>query len=165
MIFNNRMPRKASLELSVNAIVVLVLAITMLGLGIAFTKGKFAELGSKIEIPEPDYPATADDPIVLPANEITVSSTKDTIFSVNVYNDGTVGSSTSVTIAGACSCPGTEPSLKAVSQTIPVGEYKTFKVISSGGSSGDTCLCTLTAHEKTDETNILAEKQITLKVH
>ena len=37
--------RKGSLQLSVNAIVVLVLAITMLGMGLAFTKGKFAELG------------------------------------------------------------------------------------------------------------------------
>ena len=80
--------RKGSLQLSVNAIVVLVLAITMLGLGLAFTKGKFSELGERIEIPEPDYPATEAKPIVLSVNEIQLKQGKAGGFSVNYYNSG-----------------------------------------------------------------------------
>ena len=68
--------KKASLSLSVNAIVILVLAITMLGLGLAFTKGMFAKLKGRLEIPPPDIPATEDDPIVLPADEIEVVDRK-----------------------------------------------------------------------------------------
>lgn len=155
--------KKGSLELSVNAIVVLVLAITMLGLGIAFTKGKFAELGSKVEIPEPDYPATTDDPIVLPANEITVSSTKDTIFTVNVYNDGDIASDDPFFPDIKCKCPGVQPDFDATAQSVPIGEDRGFKIVSSGGTSGDKCLCTIRV-EHPDTKVIVATKQITVNV-
>ncbi len=65
--------KKGSLSLSINAIVILVLAITMLGLGLAFTKGMFGKLSSKLSVPEPDIPATADDPIVLPVEEMQIN--------------------------------------------------------------------------------------------
>ncbi|MBW3012000.1 hypothetical protein KY311_02360, partial [Candidatus Woesearchaeota archaeon] len=38
------MYKKASLSLSINAIVVLILAITMLGLGLAFMRGTFGKV-------------------------------------------------------------------------------------------------------------------------
>ncbi len=41
------MNRKAALELSINAIVVLILAITILGLGIGFIRGQFGALGKQ----------------------------------------------------------------------------------------------------------------------
>jgi len=45
-IFQPKMNRKGALELSINAVVVLILAITMLGLGLGFIRGMF---GSTIE--------------------------------------------------------------------------------------------------------------------
>lgn len=51
-----RMNRKGALELSINAVVILILAITMLGLGLGFIRGlfggtveKFAEIGEQLE--------------------------------------------------------------------------------------------------------------------
>lgn len=81
------MKKKASLSLSINAIVILVLAITMLGLGLGFTKGMFGKLSTKLSVPEPDIPATAEDPIVLPVEELVITKNKQFVFSVNAYND------------------------------------------------------------------------------
>ena len=41
--------RKASLELSVNAIVILVIAITMLGIGLTFMRSKMNEAGDLMD--------------------------------------------------------------------------------------------------------------------
>lgn len=122
------MKKKASLSLSINAIVILVLAITMLGLGLAFTKGMFGKLSSKLSVPDPDIPATADDKIVLPTEELTMSKNKEFIFSVNVYNDNFAGE-----VTGTLKCPagGGAAELTATSapQEIPPGEDKGFKFI------------------------------------
>lgn len=121
------MTKKASLQLSVNAIVVLVLAITMLGLGLAFTKGKFAELGERIEVPEPNYPATAEDPIVLAVNEITMKQGKAAGFSANFYNDGNTGY-----FYPCLQCNNTwSDDNSTLRQAVEVtsGEYETYRVI------------------------------------
>ena len=161
-------PKKGSLQLSVNAIVVLVLAITMLGLGIAFTKGKFSELGQKIEIPAPDYPATADEPIVIPSNEVTISSTKDTILSVNIYNDGDISGENQPTMSCKCPSGAINDPANSLGQEIPSGRYKTFKITVNADSfnnpldSGAKCLCTI---KFTDGIPVhYAQKQITFFV-
>lgn len=117
--------KKASLSLSINAIVILVLAITMLGLGLGFTKGMFAKFSSKLEVPEPDIPATADDPIVLPADTINVQKNKEAIFSVNVYNDGWSGDVSPADVE----CSPTMTVTKGMDQSIAVGEDAAFKFI------------------------------------
>ncbi|MBW2972043.1 hypothetical protein KY359_03325 [Candidatus Woesearchaeota archaeon] len=123
--------KKASLSLSINAIVILVLAITMLGLGLAFTKGMFGKLSSKLSVPEPDIPATADDKIVLPTEELTITKNKEFIFSVNVYNDDFTGP-----VTGELTCPQQgsaaaipENTVTSGPQEIPPGEDKGFKFI------------------------------------
>lgn len=139
------MKKKASLSLSINAIVILVLAITMLGLGLGFTKGMFGKLSSKLSVPEPDIPATADDPIVLPVEELTITKNKDFIFSVNVYNDDFTG-----LVDGELYCqaqpPATELRVNSAPQEIPPGEDKGFKFIIDGDlvTQSVTRICTLT---------------------
>ena len=82
-----RFNKRASLDLSINAIVILVLAIAMLGLGLGFTKGMFAKFSSKLDVPPPNIPATAEEPVVLPQEEMDVKHGKDFAFQVNFYND------------------------------------------------------------------------------
>jgi len=122
------MHKKASLSLSINAIVILVLAITMLGLGLGFTKGMFGKLSSKLTVPEPDIPATAEDKIVLPSDELTITKNKEFIFSVNVYNDNFVGM-----VTGNLHCDEKAPAgvldVTSAAQEIPPGEDKGFKFI------------------------------------
>ncbi|HIH42693.1 TPA: hypothetical protein HA246_03545 [Candidatus Woesearchaeota archaeon] len=86
-IFNVKRSKKASLSLSINAIVVLVLAISMLGLGLAFTKSMFKKFGEKLTVPPPDIPATQEDPISLPSDEMEVKHGEEFAFQVNFYND------------------------------------------------------------------------------
>ncbi|MFC1800643.1 hypothetical protein ACFLYT_01160 [Nanoarchaeota archaeon] len=88
------------MSLSINAIVVLVLAIAMLGLGLAFTKGMFQKIAGKIDIPAPDIPASAEEPIILPIDELTIKHGDGMTFSVNFYNDYTGGK---VDVALQCS--------------------------------------------------------------
>lgn len=81
--------KKGSLSLSVNAIVVLVLAITMLGLGIAFTKNMFGSLEGKLmegvsyeNIPNPSM----NNPVSLENNNINVEAGGNAAFGIKVLN-------------------------------------------------------------------------------
>ena len=141
------MNKKASLSLSINAIVILVLAITMLGLGLAFTKGMFGKLSSKLSVPEPNIPATADEPIVLPTDTLEVTKNKEFIFSVNTYNDNYIGK-----VSGTLDCPADATSgagavtVPSSAQEIAAGSQAGFKFIipSTQVTLTSTRVCTLT---------------------
>lgn len=138
--------KKGSLSLSINAIVILVLAITMLGLGLGFTKGMFGKLSSRLTVPEPDIPATPDEQIVLPSEQLNIQKNKEFIFSVNVYNDIFEGD----LVNGDLECPadGTTPLIQVTTagQAIPAGEQKGFKFIIPKDKvpRASTRVCTLT---------------------
>lgn len=159
------MKRKASLSLSINAIVILVLAITMLGLGLAFTKGMFGKLSSKLTVPEPDIPATADERIVLPSDDLTMPKNKEFIFSVNVYNDNFNGEVSGLLTCSAASDGSGAAAFTAQSgkQEIPAGEDKGFKFIVSKGdlSITTTRICTL---DFTGATSGKESKQVVVAV-
>ena len=172
-------PKKASLQLSVNAIVVLVLAITMLGLGLAFTKSKFSELGEKIEVPEPNYPATPDDPIVLAVNEIGVKSSKDAVFTANFYNEDPAGYYQPCLDCGTPAITTTANSL-IDPVWVPSGDYETFRIVLRNMGTlfqldSGSHVCTLKFYSKEDENTydcplgiiqgtMKESKQIVLKV-
>jgi len=156
------MKKKGDLSLSVNAIVVLVLAITMLGLGLGFTKGMFSKFSSKLEVPEPDIPATAQDPIVLGIGDaLNLQRNKEAIFSSNVYNDAWTASDD---VSGELLCEGTLAALKATTsvQKIPAGEDRNFKFIidKADTATPGTSICTL----KFSAGDTEITKQITVKV-
>lgn len=138
--------KKGSLSLSVNAIVILVLAITMLGLGLGFTKGMFGKLKSKLSVPEPDIPATPDEPVVLPTDQLNVQKNSEFIFSVNVYNDNFIGD----LITGRLECPAKDTApiidVESAGQAIPAGSQKGFKFIIAKEDvpKAVTRVCTLT---------------------
>lgn len=83
--------KKGSMELSINAIVVLVLAICLLGLGLAFTKGMFENLKSRLIVPEPDVVPTVDDPIALPSETVSFKSARGAELTITFYNDYETG--------------------------------------------------------------------------
>lgn len=139
--------KKASLSLSINAIVILVLAIAMLGLGLAFTKSMFKKFSSKLSVPPPDLPASADEPIVLPMDELEVKHGKEFVFAVNFYNDHSqtriipyfycfdplnefiaTGNVDAIGLEGIIA-PDPDRQVIAAPQRIETGTYKTFKFI------------------------------------
>ncbi len=86
------MKKKASLSLSVNAIVVLILAITMLGLGLTFIRSMFGsasgKLGEVITGAKLENPATADNPVTMPA-ELTIRRGDTKQVEISFYNTRT----------------------------------------------------------------------------
>jgi len=146
-LFNKR-HKKASLSLSTNAIVVLVLAISMLGLGLAFTKSMFKKFGEKLTVPPPDIPATKDEPVVLPSDDMEIRHGEEFVFQVNYYNDYGTGyivpamectedlvptttASTGITTAnsGACTATSGPCDVVVAPQKVEAGQQKSFKFI------------------------------------
>ncbi len=173
MRFNKKF-KKASLELSVNAIVILVLAIIMLGLGLGFTKGMFSKLQGKLEIPPPNIPATAQEPIVLPSDEVDISRGAG-IINVNIFNPcSSANQLVTLSFVTSCLIPNadgtaytTEPytDITSTEQKVPTDSFRTFKVIvgdSTPIAGGANCLVTITASSNAGVCPI-GSKQITLK--
>jgi len=79
--------KKGSLQLSVNAIVVLVLAITMLGIGISFTRSLFNDVkfDTTVDLPSP----TSQNPISIPSKELDFALKGKTKTNIKIYNTGT----------------------------------------------------------------------------
>ncbi|MBN2567363.1 hypothetical protein JXB02_04750 [Candidatus Woesearchaeota archaeon] len=138
--------KDGSLQLSVNAIVVLVLGITMLGLGLAFTKGMFGKLQGKLEVEPPNIPATADEPVVVYSDTIKCSQNKDCVIPVNIYNDAT--SNQTMTPQIVCATGGVVTATPAspitgIAQTVPAEAFRSFKVVVEAadmtGSGSSVC--------------------------
>ena len=87
--------RKGSMELGVNAIVILIIALAILGLGIAFVTNLFRsgsdKLGTIIDNTQLQIHADAVNPIVFEKEELDIKQGKNTKLTVSVYNDGFAG--------------------------------------------------------------------------
>ncbi|MBT4824961.1 hypothetical protein HN695_01780 [Candidatus Woesearchaeota archaeon] len=83
-----RFSKKASLNLSVNAIVVFVLAFSMLGVGLFVTnliKENVAQGIKSLDVTELDNPASAEEPITIP-KEVQLKKGKERLLKVGYYN-------------------------------------------------------------------------------
>lgn len=136
-----RFNRKASLEIGVNTIVILVIAMTLLGLGVVFVRNFMGKLGSTvdvIDVADIKNPPTSDQPIKLMPNTITIKAGKDKNVDVLVYNKfPTQGFTISF---GACSS-GVTPYIESITDVeIEQGGYKGFKILvyAAEGGSGAT---------------------------
>src|SRR3989344_5352930 len=82
--------KKASLQLSIEAIVIIILAITLLGLGLTFMRqfiGKGSEEFSQIlDISKLDNPATVNTPLTAPS-ELVVRTTETSELDIGFYCD------------------------------------------------------------------------------
>lgn len=89
MLFN----KKASLEISIQAIVIVVLAMTLLGLGLGFIKGMFKNIGSTTEdVSEQvrqrvlDDLVSSDKKVSFPKTEVIVDKGSATVLTVGIRN-------------------------------------------------------------------------------
>jgi len=86
------MNKKGSLELSVNAIVVLILAITMLGLGLGFMKGMFGKVSQNVDTAigqnQLANPPTVNNPFTLSSNQISLARGAAQTIILAYYNEG-----------------------------------------------------------------------------
>jgi hypothetical protein len=152
------MQKKASLNLSIEAIVILVIAISLLGLGLGFTKGMFGQLKQQLVVPAPEIPATSEDPVVLPTGgELQIKAAKDAVFTVNFFNNGQ-----SSTFMPDIVCD-SAITVRVASQDVEAQTYKGFQIIITANSFGEDTLgyniCTI---QFTDENTgtVVQSKQI-----
>jgi len=80
--------KKGSLELSVNAIVILIIALAILGLVIGFAVTRFRDVSSQLRITEETPEPTPAQPITLPGGKNTLKLSKKTeaLMEIKIYN-------------------------------------------------------------------------------
>lgn len=125
-----RLNKRASLEIGVNTIVILVIAMVLLGLGIAFIKGlfgKLTDLPEQIDTSGWNTPPTASEPIQLNPPSIELKSGDDKAVEVGVYNKESSMRNFTIDIK-TCS-KGEIPVVESVMQQIEGGQSGGFKVI------------------------------------
>jgi hypothetical protein len=95
--------KKGSMELSVNSIVILVIAIVIMGLILGFIRSKFAEVGGNLVTNEPEpNPASYDEQMTLSRETISTIPGGQSVLKVNVYNPT---NSTASNMSMTVSCP------------------------------------------------------------
>lgn len=163
--------RKAALDVSINSIVVIVFAVTMLGLGLAFIKGYFEKAKSTINIDEVgEVPeATVSNPISLAREDLNVEKGKTSTFGAKFYNNKESSHSVSFSI-NQCVSDSTVPTtafvLLSSAQTVNVGDQKQFKLQLKVAATTPSkeYICTLQALSSGTSATLLEEKQVTVKV-
>lgn len=146
--------KKGSMELGINAIVVLIIALALLGLGIGFVTKLFTSSQSKMVriIDRTDLPIHADslNQIVFDTSTITVKAGKSEPLIVSVFNDGTANVQIAKVVSGECVDSVGNTVYNAVNigspeQSIPAGTDVGFAVAVSAPTTTTegTYICTV----------------------
>ncbi len=166
--------KKAGLEMSINAIVILVMAMVVLGLGLGFIRGMFGNATAKLEnsIGAVDLtnPPNAENPIVFESSTLKVKPGKNLEFNYGFYNAESDTAQDVQLEMVAEDCQGTADernfNLITVSSDVASGESLSFKGIleaqtADGNAAPGTYLCPVTI---SSDGVVLASAQITIVV-
>ncbi len=165
------MRKRGGMQLSINAIVILIIAMVVLGIGILFIRGLFGKSAERlttaisaqdIQNPAtPDRPLVADKEVLLPKSNPTKTATMS-VYNVaqNAVEDVTVNMSDCVAGQSTVESNAGIPyySLKTAPQDIPSNAYVGYQAVAvfddegddNPGlqlSQGDTIVCKLEAQE------------------
>jgi hypothetical protein len=168
-----RLNKKAALNLSVQAIVILVIAFVVLGLALTLTRYVFkigmSKAGEAIDIIELESKPSPDNPITIPGKvTIGIKDTKE--LKIGVYNAKGLQFTNAVLAISDCIKAGANasvssdilPSLTTISQTIGISESKGYgAILSENGLTAGNYICTL---KVTDGTTDYEAKQFFLTV-
>ena len=180
-----RLNKRASLEIGVNTIVILVIAMVLLGLGVGFIKSLFNpinKLPGVIEIPKIGKEPSAAEPVVIGQSEITIKAGSNVEqVTVGVYNAKWDAATYAAFAIGIPSCTdGVLPKTVSLAQVISKGESKGFLVnvggddAASGSLPTGTYICNVAVYggpldsvartATTPGSTPLASTQFTLKI-
>ena len=151
-----RHSKKGSLELSVNAIVILVMAIAILGLGLAFIRGALskgqAQVFKAIDNAQLENPASADTPATVDKN-VQVKNDGTAQVSLGFYNKETATAGVTFTpVISTCSKGGVAADnfdLISGAQAVGVGKASGYQGIVQQKATvlalnaGDAYVCTV----------------------
>ncbi|MBI2576611.1 hypothetical protein HYV84_05330 [Candidatus Woesearchaeota archaeon] len=136
--------KKGAIELSTNAIVVLILAVVMLGLGLGFVRGLFGKATQNIESivgQEPDPPTpTSSNPVTLSRENVIVQAKEPIVVKVSAFNPT---SADWTKTHPQVSCSGITLVPTVLNSTVPSGGFSTFSVVlpTTAGTTKGTYLC------------------------
>jgi len=149
------MNKKGSMELSVNSIVILVIAIVMLGLILGFVKSKFGDISKNVEIEEPEpAQATASDTLTLSRTLVVLSPGEKAALRLSYYDNAATG--TSFTPSMICSPTAGAPSGEGLAKVSIAGGAESYSLRITAGITKELYICTVTLGN--------ANKDITVKV-
>ncbi len=144
--------KKADLSLSINAIVILILAITVMGLGLTFIRGLFKgateKLGGALEAAELKNPPSAEKQLTIDSKISTLLDEKKNI-QIGVYNPDTAQMTGIIPVIINCVNSKGDPqttgiTLAAPSQNIaPRGIAGYSAILTASGITPDTYICTI----------------------
>ena len=141
--------KKGAMELSVTAIVVLIIAIVMLGLALGFVRGMFGKVSTSFDeqiSTEPEAPApSGSEPITLSRETIITHAKDSEVLKVGVYNptkNDWTGSGSGIAPSLSCSPTGVVTDANINNKSIAQGESENFNYLFTIGSVSDsTYLC------------------------
>ncbi len=172
------MNKKGSMQLGINAIVVLIIALAILGLGMSFITKLFGSSSEKfsniIDSSELPFHADSGNPLVFESTDVTVKAGKETKLKAAVYN--LLGGKAEVIIGDTegelFTCEGDdegEISMLSGIQEISSGEEVGFALIIKAKDSVETgtYICTVKAsleNLENSDSNDLVSRQIFVNV-
>ena len=143
--------KRGSMELSVNSIVILVIAVVVLGLILGFIKAKFGDVSKQLVLDEPSAaPADMNNPITLSKSSVVVGPGKTFVIKANIYNGG--GSAVTAEHPSiTCSAPSPLSASSTISTfDIPAGKSQEFNAILTTASVAKTVyLCKISTTKLT----------------
>lgn len=122
--------RKGSLEIGVNTIVILVIAMMLLGLGIGFVKGIFGKantLPDLIDTSNWQNPPTAAEPVRMTPSTLEIKSGKSKDVKIGVYNKAVVEHTFTIAIpkcVGPADSDNPVPLIQGLDIPVSAGEAK-----------------------------------------
>lgn len=161
--------KKAGLQMSINAIVILVMAMVVLGLGLGFIRGMFSSAENKfigaISNVDLTNPATAAKPITFEKSTITVKKSNSAEFMYSVYNNyGSDLTNVTLSVSSCSSSAGFQ--INSVGAPIQDGDYTTFMGLLVPPTTVDltagTYICTVAASG--DEVSSFASAQLSINL-
>lgn len=138
--------KKGDLNLSINAIVVLIIAIVFLGLALTFTRniimGSSSKLLTQVDMADFSNPATAET-IMTFDSQLSLKSKDSKTIKMSVYNsNGASTAENSEVEIGSCKPDGVNIEVTTVPMTIEANSQKSFPIIiKSDSSTVGTYIC------------------------
>lgn len=148
-----KMPKinKRGLELSINTIIILIIAIVFLGIVLGFVTGVFGDLTTRLKgFPTLEIEPTAKEPITFIPS--VIERGKENKMTIGFYNNEQADLSASVLLQ--IKCEGISAvAIKSSGLSIPVGSWKNYAALISvpadTPSGQHSCTMTISKSEKT----------------
>lgn len=178
--------KKGALELSINAIVIIILAVVLLGLALVFIQDIFKKgAGGVLEIIDVSklrIPPTADNPITM-TDTVAIGSKEKKTLEIGFYCKETTDCANAYPTISACQYQEggnavNTPFITSLSTTVKSGSASGFKLVieekgmttsttASAGTQAGLYICNLEFRDKTDTANVkkpYAQKEIFIQI-